>query len=99
MMSRKPAIGSHYVKNLCGSSDRKVYGNFELHQASIPRAYLKKCEDEPWFPEYKEKSKEIAADTLRTNLSAAHTDQEEKLGDLQEQAALNRLDKLRKVQL
>lgn len=100
MMSTKPAIGSHYVSRLRGSSDRKVYGNFgKLHHSSIPRAYLKKCEDQPWYPEFKEKSKEIAADTLRTNLAAANTDQEEKLGDLQEKAALNRLEKLRKVQL
>lgn len=100
MMSTKPAIGLYYVSRLNGFPDRKVYGNFgKLHHASIPRAYLKKCENEPWYPEFKERSKDIAADSLRTNLAAANTDQEEKLGDLQEQAALNRLDKLRKVQL
>lgn len=100
MMSTKPALGSHYVSRLKGSPDRKVYGDFgKVHQAGIPRAYLKKCENEPWFAEFKEKSLQIAQDTLRTNLLASSTSNEEILGDVQEDAALKRLEKLRKVSL
>lgn len=100
MMSTKPAIGSVYVSRLDGSPDRKVYGDFgKVHQAPIPRAYLKKCEEKPWFAEFKQRSLQIAKDTLRTNMAAASTQYEERLGDVQENAANRRLEKLRKVSL
>lgn len=100
MMSTKPAIGSVYVAKLQGSADRKVYGNFgNSHSASIPRAYLKKCEASPWFPAFKERSRQLARDSLALNLMAGKTSNQERLGDLQEDAALKKLEKVRNTQL
>lgn len=100
LMSTKPAIGSAYVSRLKGSLDRKVYGDFgNVHSASIPRAYLKKCEDAPWFPAFKERSRQLARDSLALNLMAGKTSNQERLGDLQEDAALKKLEKVRKTQL
>lgn len=100
MMSTKPAIGSVYVSRLCGSPDRKVYGQFgNVNSAAIPRAYLKKCENEPWYKDFKERSVELAQDSLRTNLAAVNTRNEERLGDVQEAAANARLEKLRNNKL
>lgn len=98
VMSRN--LGINYVPRLNGSQDRKVYGNFgSAHSAGIPRAYLRKCEQEDWFDSFKEKSYSIAVKSLRTNLAAAGTSSEELLGDVQEAAAKRKLEKLRKVTL
>lgn len=98
MMSTKPAIGSGYVPRLKGQ--RKVYGDFgKVHFAPVPRAYLKKCEQEEWFKAFKEESARIAQKTLRASLAGCSTQSEERLGDIQEKASNDRLEKLRKVSL
>lgn len=101
LMSTKPAIGSSYIPRLKNPlKDRKVYGYFGgCHSAGIPRAYLKKLENEPWFAEFKKDSQAIAQKSLAVNLAVCGTRNQEKMGDIQEAAAERALEKLRKVSL
>lgn len=93
-MSTKPAIGSHYIAKLDG--DRHVYGKFgNVHHAKIPRAYLKKCKDAPWYAQYKEESKLIARSVMESNIGVCKTQDEEIIGDIYEAAYLRQLEKVR----
>lgn len=76
-------LGFSMVEELCGGLDRKVYGNYGgVHFASIPRAYLRKCENEPWFQEFKKRSIEIGKQTLQNNIGVFKTTDEEIMGFL-----------------
>jgi len=97
-MSTRPGIGSYYAAKIDGH-DRHVYGKFHKHVAGIPRAYLKPHEQDEWFKLFKEQSIEIARQTLINNLGAAHTTDEEILGDICEAALLESLEKLRSPSL
>lgn len=98
IMSRN--LGNDYENRLDGSPDRKVYGNFgSVRSASIPRAYLRHLENEPWFAEFKAKSMQIGKDIARLNMAAFGTKSEEKVGDIQEAAQIKALENLRKVTL
>lgn len=98
-MSTKPIIGHSALRNL-DHSNRKVYGNFgNCHYSSIPKAYLKKCEDEPWFESFKDKSKLIAKSMAAVNDAVFCTLDEELQGFLMEEAFYGQLDKKRKPTL
>lgn len=98
-MSTKPAIGSSYVSRLDGS-DRHVYGNFgACHSAGIPKAYLKKCEKEPWFKSFKEESKLIAKSMAAVNQAVYSSTDEEIIGQVMEDAFIEQLNDKRNVTL
>lgn len=100
MMSRKPAIGSVYVSRLDGSPDRKVYGMFgSTHYAGIPRAYLKKCEEAPWFKEFKEESERLAKITKDNKGAVFGTVDEDLQGFIADEACYRRLEKVREEKL
>lgn len=101
IMSTKPALGSSYLLKIKNPlKDRKVYGQFgSCNSSGIPRAYLKKLENEAWFAEFKKDSQAIARKSLAVNLAACGTRNQEKMGDIQEAAAERALEKLRKVSL
>lgn len=99
MMSTRPMIGHSYLSKIDGS-DRHVYGDFgKVHHASIPRAYLKKLEDEPWMEDYKKESQRLAQESLVTSLGAVGSVDQEHLGNIKDNANLNRLEKLRSAKL
>lgn len=99
-MSDKPMIGHSAIELLTGSPDRKVYGQFgNVNHARIPRSFLRKCEDSPWFTDYKNRSEELAKDCLKAALAAAGTYDQERLGSVMESSAYSRLEKVRKVSL
>lgn len=97
VMSRN--LGSYKAETLTGSPDRKVYGKFGGHSAAIPRAYLRKCEDKPWFPAFKVRSREIAKKAKSTNLGVYKTVSQEKMGDLVEASLVKGLEKKRIAKL
>lgn len=100
-MSTKPMIGHSYIAKLKnGIPSRKVYGDFgNFHYASVPPAFLKKLEDSPWFEDYKAASRKIGDSMLRLNLLAAHTKNQDLLGDLIEATAYQKLEKVRFTKL
>lgn len=98
MMSTKPSIGSHHIRSLDG--DRHVYGNFgNTHYAKVPRAYLKKCKDAPWYEKFKDDSKLIARSCLESNIGVCKTVDEEIIGFIYEDAFLHQLENLRSATL
>lgn len=100
LMSRKPALGSNYLNKLDGSPDRKVYGNFgSNHFAGIPRAYLKKCEDKPWYKDYKEESERLAKIYVAQKGAMYGTVDEDLQGFLADEYANKRLEDVRKDKL
>lgn len=99
MMSTRPMIGYRYIERIKGD-DRHVYGNFgKVHHASIPRAYLKKLEDEEWMPAFKEESQRLAKESLTTSLGAVGITCQDELGNIKDNANLSRLEKLRSLKL
>lgn len=89
-------LGFSYIDRLTGSPDRKVYGTFgKSHYAAIPRAYLRKCEDEPWFDDYKAASVALANSSLAAKLSAIGNTDPDILGSVLEASYIERLDKKR----
>lgn len=98
-MSTKPIIGSSCLDSL-DHENRKVYGNFgNTHYASIPKAYLKKSENEPWYESFKEKSKLIAKSMAAVNQAVFGTLDEDLQGFLMEDAFYSQLESKRKVSL
>lgn len=63
MMSTKPAIGlTYFIKRLPKyQKDMKVYGVFDSSKkgssATVPKAFRRRLEDQPWYEEWKEAAK------------------------------------------
>lgn len=97
LMSRKPALGSSYVSKLNGSEDFRVYGNFGpgVYSSRIPKAYLKKCEDESWYKDFKDYTSEITEDMIFNNLPIYGTLDEDLQGFCKDRDDLLRLEKVR----
>lgn len=82
-ISRTKGLGFKAIGSLDGGLDRKVYGNYGgVHYAGIPRAYLKKCEDKPWFKQYKDRSIEIGRQSLKNNIGMWKTADQDAIGFL-----------------
>lgn len=95
LKSTKPILGHSYISKVDGSS-RHVYGDFgNVHDAPIPRAFLRKLENEPWMEDFKSHSLIIARKSLITSLGAVGTVDQDKLGDVIEESAYRRLEKAR----
>lgn len=96
LMSKKPMIGWRYMLSLKGDDDRKVYGNFgSSHYAGIPRAYLKPHEDDAWFVDYKARSESIAKDLHLAQFGVFGTDDEDIIGDVLDDIAVDELQEKR----
>lgn len=96
IMSRMPAIGYKYVPRVNGESDNHVYGNFgNSHYASVPRAYLKKLVDKPWFEEYKKRCLTSAKKSRLLDQAVYQSTDETIIGFLKDDASYEALEKVR----
>lgn len=94
--SKSKGLGFNVVFKLRGDPDRKVYGNYGgVHYASIPRAYLRKCENEPWFEDFKKRSIELGKEALNNNIGVYKTTDEEIMGFLLEESLVETLQNQR----
>lgn len=100
LMSRKPLIGSNYVPKLNGSPDRKVYGNFgNVNHSPIPKAYLKKCESQSWYAEFKAEGERLAKMSVGNRNAMYGTNDEDLQGFIADNLLDEKLTKLRREKL
>lgn len=91
-------LGIDYVPKLCGSPDRKVYGDFgSMHYAAIPTAYLRKCQDEPWYEDYRARSIELAHLAASSNAAVLGTVDEEAQGFALDEIKILSLEEKRRL--
>lgn len=91
--SKSKGLGFNVIDSLNGGLDRKTYGNYgSTHCAGIPRAYLRKCEEKPWFADFKKRSIEIGKQTLINNIGVYKTTDEELMGFALEQSIYEALE-------
>lgn len=88
-------LGVHKCDSIKGTIDRKVYGKFGSHYAAIPRAYLRKLESEPWMPDYRARSIELAQLAAASNAVVYGSTDEEMRGFIADEHQLKSLQEKR----
>lgn len=95
MMSTKPGIGFNYLQRISGE-DNHVYGNFgNIHYSPIPRAYLKKFEDQEWFDALKNDMKLRSKSMNALNAATYGTTNKELQGFIKDDISMEKLEKVR----
>ena len=104
-MSTKPGIGMEYFENHKEDLEKSfkvygIFGNERVSAAKVPRAFKKKLEGVSWYDALKDYNlKVLPKRILATKMAVYSTSNLNTIHDVEEEGALSRLAKTRKVSL